>query len=102
MKNYTPEQTQEIIDEYVANPTSETVAFLAAKYDKPVKSIIGKLSAEKVYVKQVYATKTGDPVVTKPELVATITNLLGLEHDSLLGLEKAPKAVLVALVAAAS
>ncbi len=102
MKNYTPEQTQEIVNAYVANPTSETVAFLAAEYEKPVKSIIGKLSAEKVYVKQVYATKTGEPVVTKPELVAAVTNLLGLDHEALAGLEKAPKAVLALLVKAVS
>jgi len=98
MKNYTTEQTQTIIDTYVANPTSDTVAALAAEFERPVKSIIGKLASEKVYVKQPYFTKTGDPVVTKAELVFQISNELGLE-EGLEGLEKAPKAVLQKILA---
>lgn len=93
-KNYTEEVTTRMIEEYQQNPTIETVRKLAEKLEKPVKSVIGKLSREGVYVKQVYTTKTGDPVVTKKELVADIAVHLDFEPEELEGLEKTPKLVL--------
>lgn len=94
--NYTKELTEKIVAEYVANPELDTVKKLAEKYEKPVKSIIGKLSREGVYQKASYTTKTGDPVVTKKELVEEICSLIGVEE--LPGLEITPKLTLKKLV----
>ena len=67
--NYTQEQVDQMIEEYSANPTRDTVDNLAKDLDKSVKSIIGKLSREGVYQKAVYKTKTGEIPVTKAQLV---------------------------------
>ena len=64
-KNYTDEQTKDMIAKYQANPTRETVDKLAMELGKTVKSVIGKLSREKVYVKKDYVTKRGEKPVTK-------------------------------------
>lgn len=95
--NYTPEATTAIVAAYAASPTIETVEKLAAEYNKPKKSIIGKLSREGVYQKTAYITKTGEKPVTKLELVAQISDHLGIE-EGLEGLEKAPKSILQKLL----
>ena len=92
--NYTEEQRDYIVREYQDDPTRETVERLADELDKTVKSIIGKLSREGVYRRQVYKTKTGEDPVTKAELVIQIGESLGLDAEKLAGLEKAPKLVL--------
>ena len=63
-KNYTDEQTKHMIAKYQANPTRETVDKLAMEMGKTVKSVIGKLSREKVYVKKDYVTKRGNSNLT--------------------------------------
>ena len=93
--NYTKEQTDYIVGVYQSEPTPETVAELAAELEKSPKSIIGKLSREGVYKRNVYVSKSGCAPVTKVELVTTIAYALGLEPDRLEGLEKAPKQVLL-------
>ena len=95
--NYTKEQTDYIVGVYQSEPTPETVAELAAELEKSPKSIIGKLSREGVYKRNVYVSKSGCAPVTKVELVTTIAYALGLEPDRLEGLEKAPKQVLLLL-----
>ena len=92
--NYTDEITAFLVEKYTENPCMETVVLLAAKYDKTVKSIIGKLSREGVYQRAVYTNKSGEAPVTKVELVNNIAENLGIEVENLLGLEKAPKATL--------
>ena len=92
--NYTEEQTAHIKEHYLANPNRVTVEKLADKLDKSVKSIIGKLSREGVYRREIYKTKSGELPVTKVEIVSNIADSLGIEVDSLLGLEKTPKATL--------
>ena len=92
--NYTEEQTKYIKEQYLANPCRETVNRLAEELDKPVKSIIGKLSREEVYRREVYKTKTGDKPITKIEIVAEIAIALEIDSDKLEGLEKTPKLVL--------
>ena len=67
--NYTSEQVEEMTQAYMTNPSRETVDNLAERYNKSVKSIIGKLSREGVYQKQVYKTKTGEVPMTKQEIV---------------------------------
>jgi len=92
--SYTEQITKELIEAYEDDPTRETVEKLAETYSKSVKSIIGKLSREGVYRREVYRSKTGDLPVTKVELVADLAAALGIESWHLEGLDKAPKAAL--------
>ena len=89
--NYTSEQVEEMTSAYLHNPTRETVDILADKYNKSIKSIIGKLSREGVYQKQVYKTKTGEVPMTKQEIVSMMAEFLGIDSSKIMGLEKAPK-----------
>ena len=92
--NYTPEQTQHMILLYKENPSREVVEELANLYEKSIKSVIGKLSREGVYRRQIYKTKQGHPPITKLEIVANIAETLGFEADDLVGLDKTPKLIL--------
>ena len=92
--NYTEEQRDYIVREYQEAPSRETVERLANELDKTIKSIIGKLSREGVYRREVYKTKTGEDPITKAELVVQISEALGIDVENLAGLEKAPKLVL--------
>tara|TARA_Y100000389_G_scaffold202224_1_gene246931 strand:+ start:1647 stop:1952 length:306 start_codon:yes stop_codon:yes gene_type:complete len=92
--NYNEEQTQYLVNEYVNDPTKATVDRLAQEMEKSPKSIIGKLSREGVYRRSVYKTKTGESPVTKEQLVRDIEDALGMNHESLTGLEKSPKNIL--------
>ena len=92
--NYNEEQTKHIVEAYQNNPNRETVEALAKELSKSIKSIIGKLSREGVYRREIYKTKTGELPVTKVEIVSDIADNLGIEVESLSGLEKAPKATL--------
>lgn len=90
--NYTEEQVNYMKDLYSANPTRETVENLSKELGKSVKSIIGKLSREGVYLKTVYKTKTGEDPITKKELVERVADILDMKADWIMGLEKSPKA----------
>lgn len=92
--SYTEQITKELIEAYEDEPTRETVEKLAETYGKSIKSIIGKLSREGVYRREVYKSKTGDLPITKIEIVSNIADALGVETESLAGLEKSPKSVL--------
>ncbi len=92
--NYNEEQTQYLVNEYVNDPTKATVDRLAQEMEKSPKSIIGKLSREGVYRRSVYKTKTGESPVTKEQIVRDIEDVLGINHESLTGLEKSPKNIL--------
>lgn len=92
--SYTEQITKELIEAYENEPTRETVEKLAETYDKSVKSIIGKLSREGVYRREVYKSKTGETPITKVEIVNSIADALGIEVESLAGLEKSPKTTL--------
>ena len=84
-----------MINAYEANPSRETVDMLAGEMGKSVRSIIAKLSREGVYVAQPKVTKTGEPVVRKQELVASLQSHFGIEIPTLV---KASKADLQRLV----
>ena len=92
--NYNEQTTQYLLEKYSADPTRQTVEALAEELSRSVKSIIGKLSREGVYRREIYKTKTGELPVTKVEIVSDIADHLGIEVESLSGLEKAPKATL--------
>ena len=96
--NYTEEQVDYMVKAYSDQPTRETVNALADELNKSVKSIIGKLSREGVYKKTVYKTKTGEDPITKKELVEELASILDISANSIVGLEKSPKADLKNLV----
>lgn len=95
--SYTEQITKELIEAYEDEPTRETVDKLAKIYGKSPKSIIGKLSREGVYRRELYKSKTGDIPITKLEIVNNIADSLGVEVEALSGLEKSPKAALKTL-----
>jgi len=90
-KNYTDEMVAQMTDQYVANPTRETVDGLAKQFGKTTRSIIAKLSREGVYVAQPRTTKSGELIVAKSELVSEVATILGVEVDDIASLEKATK-----------
>ncbi len=94
MSNYTEEMTNAMIREYTDKPTPETVEMLAEMFGRSKKSIIGKLSREGVYRREVYVSKTGEAPITKVEIVNNIAEGLGIESSNLAGLEKSPKTAL--------
>ena len=98
-KNYTDEMVSEMTTQYTANPTRETVDALANQFGKTTRSIIAKLSREGVYVAQPRTTKSGEPVISKSELVAQISEHFGIEMPTLV---KAGKQDLQKLVDAIS
>ena len=84
--NYNEQTTQYLLEKYSADPTRQTVEALAEELSRSVKSIIGKLSREGVYRREIYKTKTGELPVTKVEIVSDIADNLGIEVESLSGL----------------
>ena len=96
--NYTEEQVNYMKEQYLENPSRETVENLSKEMGKSVKSIIGKLSREGVYKKTVYKTKTGEDQITKKEIVENIASILDISVNSILGLEKSPKSDLKQLM----
>ncbi|MCP4443631.1 MAG: hypothetical protein GY810_32405 [Aureispira sp.] len=93
-RNYTEQETEEIVAAYVSRPTMDMVTELSVKYRKTRKSIIAKLSKENVYIRKVYTSKSGDIPITKQEILTSIQNALGKRFNQL---DKAPKATLLAL-----
>ena len=98
--NYTPEQTAKMVADYVANPTSETVATIAETLGKSVRSIVAKLSREGVYKKMEYTTTTGEKVQKKDETADAIGAILSLNENDIESLTKANKTALKAIFAA--
>lgn len=93
--NYTAEQTTEMVDSYKAGATVEAIA---EKMGKTVRSVVAKLSREKVYVAK---TKAAGTRVTKAELVGRLAAFVGVEAKELVSLEKATHEALELLVAKA-
>ena len=52
--NYTKDQTEYMIEKYKTNPSRDTVEELADEFSKSVKSVIGKLSREGVYLSLIH------------------------------------------------
>ena len=92
--NYTEAQTVEMVEAYKANPSADTVSKLAVKMGKTVRSVIAKLSREKVYVAKVYASKTGDAPVKKDTVADAIGKVLNLSEGEIESLAKANKTAL--------
>lgn len=89
--NYTPEQTAQMISDYQSGVTVESIA---TTLGKSVRSVVAKLSREKVYVAKTYTTKTGETVVKKDEFADFIAQALGLTEADADSLTKANKTAL--------
>ena len=94
VSNYTEKETEYLVESYTVHPNMHTVELLAAELNRSKKSIIGKLSREGVYRREVYVSKTGEKPITKVEIVSNIADALDIEVALLAGLEKSPKEVL--------
>ena len=95
--NYTPEQTTAMVADYQAGMTAEAIA---EKMGKSLRSVVAKLSREKVYVKKTYTTKTGESVVKKDAVADAIGAVLGMTEPEIESLTKANKTALAKIFAA--
>lgn len=91
MAAYTLKETEKMIQQYLQEPTWDTVLHIAAKMRRTPRSVVAKLSKEGVYKKSDYTDKLGRPVVTKARLVSDLENILDTQ---LTDLDKAPKETL--------
>jgi phage terminase large subunit-like protein len=98
-RNYTEEMVARMQEVYSANPTRATAETLAEEMDKPVRSVIAKLSNMGIYKAQARVTKSGAPVVRKEDIVAQIQATVGVEVPTL---AKATKQDLQTLLSAIS
>lgn len=94
VQNYTAEQTAQMVADYVAGVTPETIA---TQLGKSLRSVVAKLSREKVYKAKTYTTKSGETVVKKDEVADYIANALGLNEADTESLTKANKNALKAI-----
>jgi hypothetical protein len=93
--NYTAEQTTRMVADYQAGVTVESIA---TALGKSVRSVVAKLSREKVYVAKTYTTKTGEAVVKKDAHADFIATALGLTEADADSLTKANKTALAKIV----
>jgi hypothetical protein len=89
--NYTPEQTAQMVADYSNGITVEAIA---EKLGKTVRSVVAKLSREKVYIAKTYVSKTGAPVVKKDAHADAIGAILKLSENEIESLTKANKTAL--------
>jgi hypothetical protein len=89
--NYTAEQTTKMVADYAAGVTVETIA---ESMGKTVRSVVAKLSREKVYKAKEYKTKTGQPVVKKDAHADAIGAILKMTESEIESLTKANKTAL--------
>ena len=97
--NYSPELTATIVADYKAGVSVEAIA---AAIGKTTRSVIAKLSREKVYTAKVRTTKTGGAIVKKDATADAIGVLLGLSEPEIESLTKANKTVLLKVLAVLS
>ena len=86
--NYTPEQTAQIISDYQSGLSVENIA---DNLGKTVRSVVAKLSREKVYIKKEYKTKNGESAVKKDIHADAIGAILRLPENDIESLTKANK-----------
>ena len=94
--NYSPEQTTKMVQDYTSGVTVEAIA---EQLGKSIRSVVAKLSREKVYVAKTYVTKTGGAVVRKNAHADFIAEQLALSEADADSLTKANKTALAAIVA---
>lgn len=89
--NYTPEQSAQMVAQYLGGITVEEIA---ESLGKTVRSVVAKLSREKVYVAKTYVSKTGAPVVKKDAHADAIGAILKMSENEIESLTKANKTAL--------
>ena len=89
--NYTPEQTLQMVADYQAGITVEKIA---ENMGKTVRSVVAKLSREKVYIAKQYVSKTGEKPVKKDIHAEMIGRILNMPENDVDSLTKANKAAL--------
>jgi len=80
--NYSEEVITNMVAQYEANPTRATVDAIAAEIEKPVRSVISKLSALGVYQKPAPAAKVSEPIIKKEVYVEKLDDVLGITLPS--------------------
>jgi 4-alpha-glucanotransferase len=93
--NYTPEQTARMVADYEAGMTVDAIA---EALGKTVRSVVAKLSREKVYVAKAYKTKSGETPIKKDVHADFIGEALGLTEADTESLTKANKIALMKIV----
>ena len=93
--NYTAEQTVKMVADYLEGVTTEAIAL---ELGKTVKSVVAKLSREKVYVAKTYKTKTGEAVAKKDDLADKIGALVSGTESEIESLTKVNKTMLKKLL----
>lgn len=89
--NYTAEQTARMVADYQAGVTVDAIA---EALGKTVRSVVAKLSREKVYVAKAYKTKSGETPIKKDVHADFIGEMLGLTEADTESLTKANKTAL--------
>jgi len=89
--NYTPEQTLKMVADY---NSGVSVEMIAQELGKTVRSVVAKLSREKVYKAKEYKTKTGETPIKKDAHADFIGDALGLTEADMDSLTKANKTAL--------
>lgn len=92
--NYTPEQTAQMVADYQAGVTVEKIA---ENLGKTVRSVVAKLSREKVYQAKQYVSKTGEKPIKKDVHADAIGAILRLPENDIDSLTKANKSALKAI-----
>jgi hypothetical protein len=92
--NYTAEQTAQMVADYQAGITVEMIA---QNMGKTVRSVVAKLSREKVYKAKEYVSKTGEKPVKKDVHADAIGAILRLPENDIESLTKANKSALKAI-----
>ena len=90
--NYTQDQTEKMIVQYQDGMSVEAIA---DSLGKTVRSVVAKLSREKVYVAKAYKTKSGETPVKKDVHADFIGDALGLTEADTESLTKANKIALM-------
>lgn len=89
--NYTAEQAVKMVSDYQAGVSVEKIA---AELGKTVRSVVAKLSREKVYKKKEYVSKTGEAVQKKDSYADAIGAVLKMNENDIDSLTKANKTAL--------
>jgi hypothetical protein len=90
--NYTQDQTEKMIVQYQDGMSVEAIA---DSLGKTVRSVVAKLSREKVYVAKAYKTKSGETPIKKDVHADFIGEALGLTEADTESLTKANKIALM-------
>ncbi len=94
--NYTAEQTAQMVADYAAGK-GITVEAIAEKLGKSVRSVVAKLSREKVYQPKTHTRKDGAPVEKKNDTADAIGKILQLNENDVESLTKCTRVTLQAI-----